>query len=139
MYQVHSEESPIMEKLSVEAYRLQMEQSALHNEIEEAEQFLAAWNITFTELIRICPKQRRTRAKCLYIAALILKNEKWYNELLKKNRIPKSDICREYDVSEKFLEKFRKHIAALCLVQGADYPIMHTFLTMSRKRGVENE
>ena len=139
MYQAQEgEESSVLEnKLSVDAFRLQMEQAALHLEIEEAEQFLAALNINLEELPEICPKQKRTRAKCQYIAALILKNDKWRNELLLKNRMPKSDICREYGVSEKVLEKFRKYIAALCLVQSGDYPILQAFLPMNWKGGVE--
>jgi len=136
-YEVYSEESPILENMSIDAFRLLTEREALQVEIEEAEQVLAAFNIILEEIPMICPKQKRTRARCEYIAALILDNDKWRNELLLKNRMPKSDICREYGVSEKVLEKFRKYIAALCLVQSGDYPILQAFLPMNWKGGVE--
>jgi len=125
--------------ISAEAYRLQTERAALQLEIEEAGQILAAWNITFAELSRVCPKQKRTRAKCEYIATLILTNDEWRNELLRKNRMPRKDICRLYGVSEKILEKYRKYIAALCLVQSGDYPMLRAFLPMNRKGEWENE
>lgn len=123
-------------RLSAEAYQIQAEREALQLEIEEAGQILAAWNITFAELSKVCPKQRRTRAQCEYIATLILKNDEWRNALLGKNRMPKKDICRLYGVSEKVLEKYKKYIVSLCLIQSGDYPMLRAFLPMNRRGGM---
>ena len=140
LFHAHDEESFALEnKLSIDAYRLQMEREALRLEIQETVQNLKAWNTSLGELSLICPKQRRTRAKCDYIAALILKNDKWRNELLIKKRMLKSDIRRVYSVSDKLLEKYRKYIAVICLVQSGDYPILRAFLPITGKGDLENE
>ena len=124
-------------KLSIDAYHVKMEREALRLEIEEVVQILAAWNTSLGELSLICPKQRRTRVKCEHVAALILKNDKWRDGLLLRKRMHKSDICQMCGVSDKFLEKFRKYIFTLCLVQSGDYPILRAFLPMNYKGGVK--
>jgi RNA polymerase sigma factor len=126
-------------RLSLETYQIQREQASLRFEIEEAGQILAAWGITFASLTKVCPKQKRTRSQCEYIAALILKNEEWRAGLMQKYRMPKKDICRFFGISEKILEKYKKYIAALCLIQSGDFPMLRAFLPMNRRGGMEYE
>lgn len=126
-------------RLSVVEYQRQMEKVTLQLEIEEVSAVLSLWNTTFAELAKICPKQKRTRAQCQYIAALLLKNEAWRKQLMEKHRLPNKEMCDTYGVSIKTLEKYRKYIATLCVIQSGDYPMLRTFLPMNRQGGVENE
>lgn len=126
-------------KLSVNEYRLREEKISLRNEIEELSAILAAWNTSFAELSKLCPKQKRTRAQCEYIAALLLKNEEWRSALLTKRRMPGKELRAEYGVSVKILEKYRKYIATICIIQSGDYPMLQAFLPSTGKGGIEIE
>lgn len=126
-------------RLSVVEYQRQMEKATLQMEVEEVTAVLSSWNTTFSELAKICPKQKRTRAQCQYIAELLLKNEVWRKQLMEKHRFPNKEMCDSYGVSIKTLEKYRKYIATLCVIQSGDYPMLRAFLPMNRQGGVEDE
>lgn len=126
-------------KLSVEEYQRQLEKDSLRLEIENVTKILSAWNTSFAELAMICPKQKRTRTQCEYIATLLLKNEVWRTQLIEKHRLPSKEMCNTYGASAKILEKYRKYIAALCVIQSEDYPMLHTFLPMNRKGGIMDD
>lgn len=134
------EQTGVLEaRLSIVEYQRQVELVTLRLEIEEVSEVLSAWNTTFAELSKICPKQKRTRAKCQYIAELLLKNEVWRKQLMEKRRLPGKELCDLYGVSIKILEKYRKYIATLCVIQTGDYPMLKTFLPINRQGGEEDE
>jgi RNA polymerase sigma factor len=126
-------------ELSVNEYQRKIEKVSLQHEIKEVSGILSSWNTTFAELVKLCPKQKRTRAQCQYIAELILKNDVWRNQLMEKRRLPNTEMCNIYGVSQKILEKYRKYIATICVIQSGDYPMLKTFLPMNRQGGIENE
>lgn len=126
-------------KLSVEEYQYQLERMSLQLEIAEVSGVLELWNTSFAELAKICPKQKRTRAQCEYIATLLLKNEVWQKQLLEKRRMPSKEMCDIYGVSIKILDKYRKYIVTLCVIQSGDYPMLRSFLPINRKGGIGNE
>lgn len=126
-------------KLSVEEHRRQLEAAALRLEIEEVADILTRWNTSFAELAKNCPKQKRTRAQCQYIAELILRNDIWRKQFFDKRRLPSKEMCDTFGVSAKVLEKYRKYIATLCVIQYGDYPMLRAFLPTNRKGGIEDE
>jgi len=125
--------------LSVREHERLIEQTSLRLEIEEASDALSVWGISFAELVKLCPKQKRTRAQCQYIATLILTNEVWQRQLFEKRKLPSKEMCEIYGVSLKTLEKYRKYIVTLCVIQTGDYPRLRAFLPVNRKEGVDNE
>lgn len=125
--------------LSIREHKQMVERASLQHEIEEVSDILSAWNISFSELVTLCPKQGRTRAKCQYIATLILTNEAWQRQLFEKQRLPSKDMCKTYGVSAKILEKYRKYIVALCIIQAGDFPRLKSFLPINRKEGNADE
>ena len=125
--------------LSIREYERQLERASLRLEIEEVSDVLSAWNTSFAELARLCPKRKRTRGQCQYIAALILKNDAWRKRLFEKRRMPTTEMCEIYGVSDKIFEKYRKYIATLCILQMGDYPGLQSFLPVDKKDGVLDE
>ncbi len=124
--------------VSVDEYQRQLERETLKTEIEELTHLLNRWNTSFAELTKICPKQKRTRAQCEYIATLILNNDAWRTQLFEKHRMPNKQMCAEYGVSVKTLEKYRKYIATLCVIQYGDFPMLRAFLPLNKKGGIFN-
>lgn len=135
----NSEHTSLEVGLSMKEYELQLERVSLQFEIEDLTKILKAWNTSYAELVKISPKQERTRAQCEYIATLILKNEVWRKQFMEKQRMPSKEMCDVYGVSPKVLEKYKKYIAVLCLIQSGDFPMLRTFLPMNRKGGLGDE
>lgn len=124
---------------SMKEYQMQLERVSLQLEIEDLTKILYAWNTSYAELTKISPKQMRTRAQCEYIATLILKNDVWRKQFMEKHRMPSKEMCDIYGVSPKILEKFKKYIAVLCVIQSGDFPMLRTFIPMNRKGGIGDE
>lgn len=125
-------------QLSVDAHQRQLEAAALRMEIEEVTGVLSSWNTSFADLVKVCPKQKRTRTQCQYITTLLITNEEWKQRLLETKRLPGKEICDRYGVSIKILDKYRKYIAALCVIQNGDYPMLQAFLPINRRGGMED-
>ena len=129
--------------LSVREHERRLERASLRLEIEEVSDMLSAWNTSFAELAVLCPKRKRTRGQCQYIAALILKNDAWRKMLFEKRRMPTREMCEIYGVSVKIFEKYRKYIATLCIIQMGAYPGLQSFLPVDKpvdkKDGVLDE
>jgi len=125
--------------LSIREHERLIERTSLRVEIDEVSDTFSVWNISFTELTKICPKQKRTRSQCQYIATLILTNEVWQRQLFEKRTLPSKEMCRIYEVSAKVLEKYRKYIVALCIIQAGDFPRLKSFLPINRKERIEYE
>ena len=125
--------------LSIREHERRLERASLRLEIEEMSDMLSAWNTSFADLARLCPKQKRTRGQCQYIAALILKNEAWRKRLFEKRMMPTREMCEIYGVSDKIFEKYRKYIATLCIIQMGAYPRLQSFLPVEKKDGVIDE
>ncbi|MDR2168241.1 MAG: hypothetical protein LBE35_10415 [Clostridiales bacterium] len=125
--------------LSVREHEFQLEQSSLRLEIEEIAEILAAWGISFADLVKISPKQRRTRAQCGYIANLILENQAWQRQLFINRRLPSKEMCASHGVSLKTLEKYRKYIVALCIILAGDFPRLRAFVPVFKGGEGEDE
>ena len=138
----HAESEGAMDwetSLSIREHERRLERASLRLEIEEVADMLSAWNASFAELAALCPKRKRTRGQCQYIAALIMKNEAWRKTLFEKRRMPAKEMCEIYGVSGKILEKYRKYIATLCIIQMGAYPGLQSFLPVDKKDGVIDE
>ena len=125
--------------LSMREHERIVERTSLQDEIEEVSDLFSTWNISFSDLARLCPKQKRTRSQCQYISTLILTNEVWQKYLFEKKKLPSKDMCKIYGVSPKTLEKYRKYIVALCIIQAGNFPRLKSFLPINRKEGKEDE
>lgn len=116
------------EKLSVANYQDQQQKVTLQYEIQELSEILSTWNTSFTELSKICPKQKRTRSRCEYVVTALIENKEWKKQLIEKHRMPTKDIFSRYGISKKFLEKYKKYIVVLCIIRSGDYPMLKAFL-----------
>jgi len=132
-------EEDIETDLSIREHARIAERTSLRQEIDEISDILSNWGTSFSELTKLCPKQKRTRAQCQYIATLLQKNEVWQKQLFEKRKLPSKEMCKIYGVSLKTLEKYRKYIITLCIIQLGDYPRLRAFLPVNRKDVKNNE
>lgn len=116
------------EHVSLYEYSRQMERQCLSEEISVLSDELASFDIKFTELPKICPKQERARKQCILIAKAIIENERMKNNLLNHHRISQNEISKEFGIHIKTIEKHRKYIVTIAILLMGDYPSIQTFI-----------
>ncbi len=109
-------------------YNRYREQEALKEEILCLTESLKNYKISWNELSIICPKQKRSRQQCNYLARLLVENEKWKQDFLTDQKLPRAQLAKMAGISEKTIEKHRKYIVAVALILLGDYPSIKSFL-----------
>ena len=116
------------DRASIEAYSLEQERESLVFEIEAFSESLQAYGISFQELPKICPKHDAARRRCVDLARYVAANEGMRVSLLKSRRLAQSSLARQFNLSEKTVEKHRKYIVTIVLLLSGDYPLVKAFL-----------
>ncbi|MDR0442338.1 MAG: hypothetical protein LBH44_02910 [Treponema sp.] len=97
-------------------------------EITELNSTLTQWGFTWSDLVKNCPKQNRSRCSCHEAVQTLLADKPLLAEMLKTGKLPIKRISAISGQSEKSLEKYRRYISAIVLILEGDYPYIHSFL-----------
>jgi RNA polymerase sigma factor len=97
-------------------------------EIGELNRSFAQWGFSWSDLLKCCPKQSRSRSSCHEVVHALIADKKLLTEMLKTGKLPIKRVCALTGKSEKMLEKYRRYISALVLIIEGDYPYIHSFL-----------
>lgn len=90
---------------------------ARKQEIEQLKRILNDFNIELEELVRMSPRQRRTRYTALKAASIIAKDEELSNYLLNKKLLPAKALQERWKIKAKILERYRKYIITASLIK----------------------
>lgn len=113
---------------AVSIYNQNQEHESLKEEILQLSDSLTSYGISWADLSKNCPKQKRSRLQCSYLAHLVVGKPEWKEEFLAGKRLPRAELARVAGVSEKTIEKYRKYIVALVVILLGDYPGIEAFL-----------
>jgi RNA polymerase sigma factor len=97
-------------------------------EISELKSAFAQWGFTWTDLLKNCPKQNRSRNSCYEIVRALLADRQLHAEMLRTSKLPIQKLSALTGHSKKTLEKYRRYISALVLIIEGDFPYIHSFL-----------
>lgn len=109
-------------RASMAAYDRQQERRGLQDELTKLGSKLAQHGLSYGELARICPKQKRSRALCADLARRVLREPEMRDHFARRAQLPQKELARKAGVSEKTIEKHRRYIVALLLILQGDYP-----------------
>ncbi len=113
---------------SLNEYEKSKEQTSLSEEIESLSLILKEYSISFSDLAKIGPKQKRSRELCASIAKELLKEQGMRDSLFLQKRLPQTALAKRLSVSEKTIEKHRKYIVAVSIILSGDYPQISAFI-----------
>lgn len=114
-------------------------EAATKAEIEELAAVMAQFGVSFTHVAENCPKQERTLAACAKAIAKAGQDKELLDTLLKTKKLPMAQLEQISNVSRKTLERHRKYILAMLLIQTNGYEIIRGHLMrMLRKGGALN-
>lgn len=111
---------------------------ATKQEIEELSAVMAQFGVNFSDVADCCPKQERTLEACAEAIRCAAGNKGLLDELLKTKKLPMARLVSGSGVERKTLERHRKYILAMLLIQTNGYEIIRGHLrhVLKRKGGL---
>lgn len=111
---------------------------ATRQEIQELSAVMASFDVSFADVADNCPRQERTLDACAKAIHYAGENEQLLNELLRTRKLPLAQLVQGSGVERKTLERHRKYVLAMLLIQTNGYEIIRGHLRhiLKRKGGV---
>ena len=119
MYDIADDRDHIEQSLGLEATK---------QEIEELSLVMERYGVSFSDVADNCPKQDRTRAALAAAVNFAAENGELLSDILKSGRLPLSAIAEGSGVERKTLERHRKYLLAMLLIQTNGYEIIRGHL-----------
>ena len=107
--------------------------SSTVDEITEFNLKLKEFNIQLKDVALECPKQLRTLEACRKILFYAMAHQEILDKLLSKHYLPMLKLSKECGVSLKTIEKHRKYIIAILLIQTNGYIILRDHIKQVMK------
>ncbi|TCO76408.1 RNA polymerase sigma-I factor [Marinisporobacter balticus] len=112
------------------------ESFAMKTEIQELEDVLKDFKITFYDLVQEAPKHMDTRANGIRIAKYISESKELKEELFRKKSLPSKKLINALDSTAKILKRSRKFIIATVIILDRDLEKLRNYIE-STKGGAE--
>ncbi len=112
-------EDPYMERDNLEATR---------QEIAELAAVMSEFGVSFADVADNSPKQDRTLAACHAAISFAIKNPELLDELLRTKKLPLSALTEGSGIERKTLERHRKYLLVMLLIQTNGYEIVRGHL-----------
>lgn len=113
---------------AIEEYEKEKENEARKLEILQYKSELKDWQIEFSDLVKVSPKQERLRKLYKEVARLILENKELFDVLISKKRLPIKEIEDRTGIHRKKLERGRIYIISLVVVMKGDYVYLKEYV-----------
>ncbi len=110
---------------------------ATRQEIAELTVTLSSFGVSFADVSDNCPRQERTLHACAAAIRCGVQNPKILEDLLRTKKLPMGALVRLSGADRKTLERHRKYILAMLLIQTNGYEIIRGHLrhVLNRKEG----
>jgi len=118
------------------------EQTALRDatrqEIQELSAVMAEFGVSFSDVADHSPKQERTLEACGAAIRYAAENRALLEELLRTKKLPLAQLAAGSGAERKTLERHRKYVLAMLLIQTNGYEIIrgHLKRVLNRKGGM---
>lgn len=126
-----SEESYAELKAAIDYYEIQKESEKRAHEIDEYQQLLKPFGITFKTLSKQCPKHRDARDNAKMIAKMLAEEESLAKFLLEKKQLPIKELLTMVECSRKTIERNRKYIIAAALIYLGGFKNLQSYIEPS--------
>lgn len=112
---------------------------ATQQEIQELSRVMKDFGISFSDVADNCPKQERTLKSCGDAIRYAADNKELLDLLLRTKKLPMAELVAGSGAERKTLERHRKYILAMLLVQTNGYEMIrgHIKSVINRKEEVK--
>ncbi len=112
--------------------------TATKEEIRELAKVMADFGLSFTDIAENSPKQDRTMESCRKVILYRVRNRDILDKMLESKKLPIARLSSGTGVDKKTLERHRKYILAMLIIQTNGYEIIrgHISHILKGKGGV---
>ena len=107
-----------------DAFEILATREATRQEIQELSGVMADFGVTFSDVADNCPKQSRTLEACTAAVRYAIENPELLEELLATKKLPLARLVKGSGTERKTLERHRKYILAMLLIQTNGYEVI---------------
>ncbi len=111
-----------------DCYEEAMTREATRQEIEELAAVMKKFGVSFSDVADHSPKQQRTLEACQAAIRYAAENSRLLDELLQTKKLPMAQLVQGSGVERKTLERHRKYILAMLLIQTNGYEMIRGHL-----------
>lgn len=97
-------------------------------ELQELKKELREWDITFSQLADASPKHERTRRLYADIIRYLMSRPELVKHIMSKKYLPVSEIEKGTGLPRKKIERARKYIIAVLIINTGDYQYIRDFV-----------
>lgn len=108
---------------------------ATQQEIAELAAVMGRFGVSFADVADHSPRQERTRQTCLKAIGYAMENRELLDELLDTGKLPMTKLVTGSGSDRKTLERHRKYVLAMLLIQTNGYEIIRGHLRHVWKKG----
>ena len=108
---------------------------ATRQEILELGGVLRQFGVSFADIADHSPRQERTMQACLAAVHYAMDNRELLEELLRTKKLPLAELVRGSGSDRKTLERHRKYVLAMLVIQTNGYEIIRGHLREAWRRG----
>ena len=118
----------IEEQAASHAYNTKQQNQKRREEIALYEEMLQQYGLSFQVLVKVSPAHQDARLTSIQIAQLVAETDEYKDYLLEKKKLPIKEIEKLVKVSRKTIERNRKYIIAMALLQMSDLHFLKDYL-----------
>lgn len=108
---------------------------ATRQEIGELAGVLQQFGVSFADIADHSPRQERTKEACLAAVRYAIENRQLLDELLRTKKLPLAELVQGTGGDRKTLERHRKYVLAMLVIQTNGYEIIRGHLRHVWKKG----
>ncbi|ANU12194.1 RNA polymerase sigma-I factor [Planococcus antarcticus DSM 14505] len=110
------------------AYTIKEQDKKRREEIYLYEEKLQEYGLSFGTLVKVSPVHQDARKTSIQIAQLVAETDEYKHYLMDKKKLPIKEIENLVKVSRKTIERNRKYIIAMALLQMSDLHFLKDYL-----------
>ncbi len=120
--------NPVETRQALNEHQAIIESEARRLEIMELSAELAAFGVSFSELVDVSPKHTDSRQMLIRVALTLADSQEMMGLLREKLQLPIKQLLEQVEVSRKTLERNRKYVIAIALAASGNYPYLQDYL-----------
>lgn len=118
----------IADQAASHAYTVKEQNQKRREEISTYEEMLQEFGLSFRILAKISPAHEDARVTSIQIAQLVAETDEYKESLMDTKKLPIKEIEKLVKVSRKTIERNRKYIIAMALLQMSDLHFLKDYL-----------
>lgn len=122
------EQNHYLEQADTELMETVIDNIARRQEIESLARLLKEFKIDYNHLVKVCPRQKKTRLQAQRVAMVIAEDQELCESLLENKMLPNKILEERYMINRQIMDRYRKYIIAAVLIIVNDFSYLRPYI-----------